>query len=489
MNPAYLARQWMVGLRGLTGDAGQRAEAVAQEPSVGLAREQKLRLRTTKALTPLRAFYRGLTWERAKAVLNAALSNISKLLWIILAVVIVIFVAQDLSNNLVAIEPISVPKVLSESGYTAEVASRRLRDAIDAYAVKVGSRMGNPNVAPRDELPNIVVPKIGVSLETIASSIRSLLHFGNRQTVSGEFVVRGKLAWLRLRVDGKEVHSSPNGVDPENPDELFVEAAPAIVEQIRPYLVASALYHTDPKKGAQKADDIIARLPDSDINVQWSYVLKGNFFSLNKDDAKAEEAYRKAISLDGRNSAAHYNYGLLLYDRGDFGDAVREYRRVIEIEPKAVEALVNCGVTLSMQGDFTAAAAAFQRAIEIKPTFAHTHNLYGVLLDRQEKLDQAVAEFKIAIENDPNESGSHNNLGNAFSKQGKSDDAISEFRRAIELNPEFAIPHHNLGSALQAQGKIDDAIVEYRRALEISPSFPAARENLENALRTQSAAK
>jgi Tfp pilus assembly protein PilF len=457
---------------------------VAQEPSIGIAQEKtKLRLRIANALTLLHAFYRGLTWERAKAVVNGALSNISKLLWIVLVVVIVIFVAQDLSNDLVAIEPISVPKVLSESGYTSEVASRRLRDAIDAYAAKTGSRMRHPNVAPRGELPDIVVPKIGLSLETIVSSIRGLSHFGSRQTVSGEFVVSGKLAWLRLRVDGKEVHSSPNGLDLENPDELFVEAAPAVVEKIRPYLVASALYQTDPKKGVQKADEIIARLPESDVNVHWSYVLRGIFFGNKKDYAKSEEAFRKAISLDRRNFAAHYNYGLLLYLRGSFGDAVREYRRAIEIDPKNVDAHINYGVILSFQSKFSAAAAEFQRAIAIEPRAAEVHNLYGVFLANQDELDQAIAEYQIAIEIDPKNPQPHFNLALALGRKGNHDDEIAEYRFAITLNPKHAAAHNNLGVVLRDQGKLDDAINEFHLAVKADPDSTEAKDNFEGAWR------
>ena len=41
---------------------------------------------------------------------------------------------QELRNDLITIEPIDVPKTLSESGYTPEVAGYRLRDALNVYA-------------------------------------------------------------------------------------------------------------------------------------------------------------------------------------------------------------------------------------------------------------------------------------------------------------------------------------------------------------------
>ena len=43
-------------------------------------------------------------------------------------------IVQELQNDLVTIEPIAVPKALSDIGYTPEVAGYRLRDALNAYA-------------------------------------------------------------------------------------------------------------------------------------------------------------------------------------------------------------------------------------------------------------------------------------------------------------------------------------------------------------------
>ena len=104
---------------------------------------------------------------------------------------------QELRNDLITIEPIAVPKTLSESGYTPEVAGYRLRDALNVYAGAPapgndGTKL-NPNldslandddslksnfdlnISAENELPDIVVPQIGLSVRAIAASIRSAL--------------------------------------------------------------------------------------------------------------------------------------------------------------------------------------------------------------------------------------------------------------------------------------------------------------------------
>ena len=355
---------------------------------------------------------------------------------------------QSLSEELISIEPISVPKAFSENGYTPEVASSRLRDALIDFSKKAGTRMHDPSIALRGELPSIIVPKVELSLDTIASSVRKVLHFGNRRNISGEFTIRGNLLWLRLRVDGKHIYSSLKGLDLESPDDLLAAAAPVIIDKIQPYFTASALYDTDPTQALEKADSIIARLPESDVNVRWSYILRGLYFTDHKDYVRAEEALRKAINLDWNNATAHYDLASALFEQGKVDDAIAEYRLAIKIDPNDADAHINLGTALYKRG----------------------------------KVDDAMAEYRLAIKIDPNEAGAHNNLGNALSQQGKGDDAMAEYRLAIKIDPNEAGAHINLGIALFQQGKVDDAIAEYRLAIKIDPNEAGAHNNLGNAL-------
>jgi len=449
------------------------------------------------------AFRQYLTWEYGKTVIKAASRKTVTLLWILVAIVILFFVAQSFTGDVVTLEPLSVPKTFSESGYTAEVASQHLRDALNNFVENTGSGMQGPNLALRGELPTIIVPKVGLSVDAIVSAVRGLLHYGSHRQISGEFTVRGKLVWLRLRVDGRKVYDSPRGVDPESPDELLAEATPSLIEEIRPYLVASSLYDSDPAQASEKAERIIARvsspetsrrLPESDGNVVWSYVLKGKYFIDElQEPVKAEEAFRKALKLDSRSWAAHNNLGSALMDQNKLADAIAEYRRAIEINSNYVGAHIGLGRALQKEGKLADAIAEYHRVLEIDSNDAIAHlNLGNALMD-QNKLADATAEYRRAIEIKSNYVNAHIGLGNALA-QGKLADAIAEYRRAIEIDPKHAFPrswlkltyaiaHNNLGLALQRQGNLADAIAEYRRANEIDPQFERARTNLDLALR------
>jgi tetratricopeptide (TPR) repeat protein len=423
---------------------------------------------------------------------SASLSNIIGLSWIVIFVVIGVLVVQDLARDVVTIEPLAVPKTLSDNGYTPEVASHRLLDAINHYASvnRVASLMEALNIAPSDELPDFVVPKIDLSLNALVSSIRSVLHYSSGRRISGELIFRDKLA-LRLRVDGQQVYSS--GFDFENPDDLMANAAPAITEKIQPHVSALILYHDHPEQAVERADDIIARPTESNVSVQWAYILKGEYFFDHGNYAEAERMQRKAISLNWSNPTPHNNLGRALQRQNRLDEAIVQFQRALAINPRWATAHDNLGLALSEKampsGSQDDAIAQYRRAIELDRRYWQPHNNLGLAYYRQGKLVDAIAEYQRAIALDPKAAIPHSNLGMALYHEGKAEAAIAEFHRAIEIDPKYATAHDDLGLALSSEGKTDDAIAEFRLALEIAPNYKNAHDHLDKALQAKSAAK
>lgn len=428
------------------------------------------------------------SWENLKAAIN----NAAKLLWIAAGIAIICIVIQDLSSDIVTIEPISVPPILSQNGYTQEVASRRLRDALGKYAAKADTAMKSPAMASRNELPNIVIPKIDLPLNAIVSTIRSLLHYGSQKNISGELISQGRLIWLRLRVDDREVYTNPNGFYADTADELFADAVPSVMEKIAPYFVAATILQHDPKSGLRKADEIIARLPFSNVNVQWAYLMKGNFLMKQGRYAEAEFFMRTAVLSDTTSSIAHLFLGHVLRVSGKFNEAITEYHRSIkynreatETDPRYAELHEGLGSIFFRKGKLDIAIAEFHRAIEIDAEFWGSHAWLGQVLRITGKFDEAILEFRRAIALNPKIQFVYNELGSVLAFQGKLDDAIVEYRNAIEVDPTYAEPHTNLGAALHLQGKLDEAITEFRRARELDPDDERAKTKLEAVLKEQ----
>jgi tetratricopeptide (TPR) repeat protein len=425
-----------------------------------------------RAATATRSAYR---WLAA----YLSLGNLVSISWISIWLLLCVLIFQDLSRDLVTIEPISTPKAFAEGGYTPEVASRRLHDALNQYADNAGTAMQNRDVQSREELPDFVLPKIDLSLSSVVASIRGVLRFGNGQRITGEFISRDKLL-LRLRIDGHEVFSGSG--DPNDPDELLARAAPAVIEKIRPYLVASTLFGSNPKRAVEKAEFLIDHLPPSDVNVQWSYMLKGHYLTTENQLTEAEAALRTAVKLNWSNASAHVALGNALREQGRFEEAHAQYQRGRDLDPNFARAHFEFGIALAKQFKSDDAIAEYRRAIKINPKYVEARVYLAHALFFTGQYDMALAENWTAVEyaKTPVELAfAHRELAGALSDLGDFDEAIVQYRLAIGNDPNDSLVHNHLGAKLVKKGKFDEAAAEFQRALEIDPDFAAARQNLE----------
>jgi tetratricopeptide (TPR) repeat protein len=441
----------------------------------------------------------------------ATIGNFFALITFAFLLVSLVLIAQDVNRDVTVIEPIAVPKALAESGYTPEVAGHRMRDALDALQQLVNAEPESPlvdeqnkanqilahNVAARDELPDFVVPQIGLSLSAIVSSIRSVLQYTKGgKVISGELIFHDHYA-LRVRVDGQEVFNS--GFDSDNPDDLLDRAAPAILTKVWPALGATMLYHTRPDQAVRDAEDIIATLEVSDPNVLVAYILKGDDFVQQARYEEAKDMFRKAIRLNRNAWIPHNRLGLLLLRQGKFDDALKQFETVVRINPKSEEgynnmgaALVQIAQTSTNEAKLGEARQKYERAIELRPHDAGAHNNLGLVWKLLGNHETAMTEFHRAIESDRNNLYGHWNLAAELAWQSDFDGALKEYRIALDCaqSPrDLALLHIHMGDARKSKagsgGNLDEAIAEYQRAVEIDPSYPWTHVSLAAVLRDQ----
>ena len=324
-----------------------------------------------------------------------------KLPWVIVVLVLCIIVIQGLTQHATVIDPISVPRDLADSGYTSEVASHRLRDAVTGFMRGVNSHMSNPDIALHGDLPRVVVPAVGISLDAIVASIRSLVRGTRSRTVSGEIVAQDKQYWLRLRLDGREIYSSKVGAALNKPDDLFVEAVPALLKNIKPYFVAVSLRHQDPEAAMKFIEEILPKLARDDEDLPWFYNQRGLILRARKDYAAAEADLMTAIRLNPGLVASHVNLGEIYADQNKLEAAVAEDRKAVEIEPNFALTHDNYGDHLRMLKRYTEARAEIDRAIALDAKYAPARETLGKLYVDTGRREQAVAAFTEALRLDP----------------------------------------------------------------------------------------
>ena len=164
-----------------------------------------------------------------------------------------------------------------------------------------------------------------------------------------------------------------------------------------------------------------------------SYTWLGFFRARPRDVMPgAEEAARKALSIDGQLGAAHISLGDVkaLYD-WDWEGARREYETALQINPSD-------------------AVAHFSHSL-----------LYLAPLGR---IDEAIQEMQRARDLDPLNVVFHTYLGMLFYFAGRYDEAVTQLRNTIGMAPDFAEAHNTLFRVHLEQHKLSEARAELDRS-------------------------
>jgi tetratricopeptide (TPR) repeat protein len=424
------------------------------------------------------------------------------LVGVLTVVVVLIVLERRLTQHVIAIDPISVPKSYSDGGYTPAVAAQRLHSAIEDIVVHAKSSMKRQNVM-NDDTPDFVVPTVGVSISSIAATLLTLAHRHNRETLSGEFFPKARRMWLTLRLEDAVIFDQP--VNANDPDTAIRDAARSVLERTQPYYVAAWLWETKPpRREAAVLDEvgsIIDRLPEDDENVFWAYNLRGVVLERQRKNDLAVAAYDTAVQLNPRSPIPHYNRGNVLFDQRARGprylvEAVAEYRTSIALDKRYFRGYDGLGNGLAEQAQLNEdalkqqnwtlakqrsndllnqAAASYETSVRLNPVFAESHYNLGLLRHRLGELDRAIVEFGLAAKFDPRDPDAHSDAGNVWREKGDLEHAIIEYRTAIRLapkdakhkskdpeDPKFA---YDLGLAFRDQGKFDAAITAFEKAL------------------------
>jgi tetratricopeptide (TPR) repeat protein len=282
-------------------------------------------------------------WQLTKLWLKRAIALSTAIPTVMIAVWIVWLVGEaTLRSHSLDVEAIGVPKRLAEDGFSAEVATQRLRDAIKAVQDTARTTMAKAEVGIHPSLSEVTIPKAGFSAESVAASIRRLLPESWHHEISGEFTSSGNDLSIRLRLNGQVVFSDTTTA-PDAIDTLLKRGAFELVRRTQPYVAASSLYAEDKFTAAEAlADQIIATRPPDDENAIRAHNLKGLLIA--SDPLKSEEAIKEfstAIKLDPKFAAPRYNLVNLLRGRGKLDEANRELEILTRLDPDLAKKLEN----------------------------------------------------------------------------------------------------------------------------------------------------
>lgn len=315
-------------------------------------------------------------------------------------------------------------------------------DSLDSVA---GNRLAKENISINDAYLNLALAEVTNTEET-----KSALQ---------------AMSYKTLLADSQ--------TNPEILKELGVPEDQILAEVQRQYVLAIAQIdagHFD------KALRIVETLLRIDNKMAQLHYLHGFILNGIGQFEEAEEAYKRALTIDPNHTESWNNLGNIYQDHLErFDDAKRAYNEAIIIDPNYAHPWNGLGnYFMDILADYSAAESAYKKAIEIDSNFASPWNglgnLYKNYLKRPKEAEMA---YKKAIKIDPDYAHPWNGLGNLY-KDYLSNPSAAEtaYKKAIEIDDQYDFPWSGLAKLyLYDLKKFNEAEVAINKAVELNPKF------------------
>ena len=157
-------------------------------------------------------------------------------------------------------------------------------------------------------------------------------------------------------------------------------------------------------------------------------------------DEKAVEAYRKAVKLNPKYTAAWNNLGILLSAQGKQQEAIACFGTAWETAPSFLLALFNRGMTYYEIDAFEAAGEDFDQCIaENYQTQEPLYGLRGVCREKTGQFEDAIEDLRIALQKNPGHPQYLDSIGLSYFAIGEPKTAIRYFTKGLSAHPGNAL--------------------------------------------------
>ncbi len=126
-----------------------------------------------------------------------------------------------------------------------------------------------------------------------------------------------------------------------------------------------------------------------------------------KDLAKADDAFKSALNIDGTSFAPLLNHGMTLFDMKNYAESERVCRDVVKAQEKSAVGHYFLGQSLAYQGKFAESQKELVTAITLggnamADTLKEAHRLLAIVYSTQGNKKQQAAELEIYLKLAPN---------------------------------------------------------------------------------------
>ncbi len=169
----------------------------------------------------------------------------------------------------------------------------------------------------------------------------------------------------------------------------------------------------------------------------------------NKQFGPALAAYQKALGLDHKLAAAHYNLGSLLLEQNDAAAAIEQLTTYTLLQPNSMDGWLKLGNAQLRAHKFDPAEKSFKTALTLRPRDPEILNGLGIIQLQRRRTQDALNYFNLALAQNANYGPAILNLAvlnqqNLNNRRG----ALEKYRQYLSLQPRP--PNFEAVSALAA---------------------------------------
>jgi tetratricopeptide (TPR) repeat protein len=177
--------------------------------------------------------------------------------------------------------------------------------------------------------------------------------------------------------------------------------------------------------------------------------------SISRQYAQAEKNYRRAVTLDPRNTDALTGLGLIAGARRDYAAASGYFRATLAIDGRNLDARLGMARLAVWQSDLVTARTRIDRILADAP-----HNSEALLLDGQISLiednyDRAEEAYHRVLAAQPNYVDALIGLGDVLRAKGDAEGARAAYGKALALDPTSTVIRDRLAAPFPTKWRLD----------------------------------
>lgn len=439
----------------------------------------------------------GLSWLWSRT--PKSLADLRKLginLLIVLPICLIGYTAfQAVTEDMMIVEAIAIPKALEDQGYTSTIVAQRLIDKVEHIHSSARARVDRQQIGQESRftsLSSLQVPQSGLTVRTFVELLRTVFRSPDDK-IGGEITIgqddreskqpEYKLA-LRFDINRNTPERLGRPTDSRHVvkdlkshdlDDLLNQAAEIVVEKTAPATLATFRYQARDWQGLEKLLDQLVESSKPKIKAR-AMTLQGTRLAEQCRFDEALPRLQEAIKTAPNPRFAMIKYGEALTRAGRLNEAIAVFEQVGKKQAGASTSVLLYGSwakALALSGRLNDAEAMLEQADRLTVEAQggrdpRLHRIWGDILRHAERHEGAKKAYRTAVALDPQDWMALERWGLILFEQQDVTAAIEKFQRAIKQNERAHEPHYRLGWALLTQGDVGGAISAFQEAAKVA---------------------